>query len=198
MRNSEFILRTLDACLKTQLQIPLHLLGGAALDLVYGIERFSEDVDCMCTMTEAEVIDSDEFQNALAETNEKLEPEGFYLTHIFDENGLVHLPDWADRLVKPPADAPAAENEAFILFMQACLENDELRKRVLAILRLDSLNRTSLLNTCFSSPELRRTVSGIDAVVQHLKDDRLAQRAITVLTANGKDEEGGFLRWLFG
>mgnify|MGYP006312063877 CR=1 FL=1 len=81
--------------------------------------------------------------------------------------------------------------------MQACLEDDELRKRVLTILRLDSLNRTSLLNTCFSSPELRNAVPGIDAVVHHLKDDRVAQRAITVLTANGKHEERGFLRRLF-
>ncbi len=106
MRNSEFILGTLDKCLDRPLEVTLHLLGGAALDLVYGIERFSEDVDCICTMSEARTIDSDEFQNALAKANEALEPRGLYLTHIFDEDELVHLPDWTSRLTPPPSGAP--------------------------------------------------------------------------------------------
>jgi len=106
MRNSEFILSTLDECLDRRLDVRLHLLGGAALDLVYGIERFSEDVDCFCALTEARAIDSDPFQNALANANEVLEPRGLYLTHIFDENELVHLPDWTSRLTPPPSDAP--------------------------------------------------------------------------------------------
>jgi hypothetical protein len=54
MRNSEFILRTLDNCLGEQLDVTLHLLGGAALDLVYEIQRFSEDFDCLCTMAETQ------------------------------------------------------------------------------------------------------------------------------------------------
>lgn len=62
MRNSAFILRTLDDLLDRRLDVTLHLLGGAALDLVYGIERFSEDVDCICTMTEACAIDSAPFE----------------------------------------------------------------------------------------------------------------------------------------
>jgi len=106
MRNSEFILNTLDGCLKRRLGVTLHLLGGSALDLVYGIERFSEDVDCMCTMAEAHIIDSTEFQEALTAANDALEPHGFYLTHIFDEADLVHLPNWTDRLADPPPDAP--------------------------------------------------------------------------------------------
>jgi len=89
-----------------RLGVTLHLLGGAALDLVYGIERFSEDVDRICTMPEARTIDSDEFQNALASANDVLEPRGLYLTHIFDEDELVHLPDWTSRLTPPPSDAP--------------------------------------------------------------------------------------------
>ena len=84
----------------------MHLLGGAALDLVYDIERFSEDVDCICSLTEAQAIDNDEFQDALAATNDVLEPRGLYITHIFDEDELVHLPDWTARLVSPPSDAP--------------------------------------------------------------------------------------------
>jgi hypothetical protein len=105
-RNSAFILDTLDQCLDRKLEVTLHLLGGAALDLVYGIQRFSEDVDCLCTMTEARTIDSDQFQSALLKANKVLEPLGLYLTHIFDEGELVHLPDWTTRLTPPPPDAP--------------------------------------------------------------------------------------------
>lgn len=106
MQNSEYILATLDDCLKQRLTVPLHLTGGAALDLVYGIQRFSEDVDCLCTLTEAAAIDSPAFQDALAETNRRLEPRGLYLTHIFDEDELIHLPDWTSRLTPPPHHAP--------------------------------------------------------------------------------------------
>jgi len=87
MRNSEFILQALDECLERRLHVTLHLLGGAAIDLVYGIRRFSEDVDCMCTLTEAETIDSEEFQKALSATNNILQPRGFYLTHILTPTG---------------------------------------------------------------------------------------------------------------
>jgi hypothetical protein len=106
MRNSEFILGALDQYLYRKLDVTLHLLGGAALDLVYGIERFSEDVDCICAMTEVGCIDSDEFQSALAKANEVLEQRGLYLTHIFDEGELVHLPDWVTRVTPPPPGAP--------------------------------------------------------------------------------------------
>jgi hypothetical protein len=106
MRNSEFILRALDQCLPRRIGISLHLLGGGALDLVYGIARFSEDVDCVCTLAEAHTMDSEEFQNALEKANDLVEPQGLYLTHIFDEDELVHLPDWTSRLTPPPSDAP--------------------------------------------------------------------------------------------
>jgi hypothetical protein len=113
MRNSEFILATVDKCLSRRLPVTLHLLGGAALDLVYNIERFSEDVDCFCSLTEAWVFDSDEFHNALATANAALEPHGLYLTHVFDEDELVHLPDWTSRLTNPPPAAPVFQHFAY-------------------------------------------------------------------------------------
>jgi hypothetical protein len=106
VRNSEFILRALDDCLSEQLSIALHLLGGAALDLVYGVQRFSEDVDCMCAMDETDTIDSALFQDAVTQANERLQPHGLYLTHVFDENALVHTADWRRRVVAPPPGAP--------------------------------------------------------------------------------------------
>jgi hypothetical protein len=113
MRNSEFILATLDDCLGNRLAVPLHVTGGAALDLVYGLQRFSEDVDCLCTLAEATAIDSPAFQKALAETNRILEPRGLYITHIFDEDEIIHLPDWTSRLTPPPPDAPVFKHFAY-------------------------------------------------------------------------------------
>ena len=101
MRNSEHILRTLDSQLDEPLSIQLHLLGGAALDLVFQIPRFSEDVDLMCTLVEGHAFDNPTLQAALERTNDLLEPDGLYLTHIFDESGLVHTRDWVERLVPP-------------------------------------------------------------------------------------------------
>ena len=109
MSNSEHILQTLNSVLDKPLPITLHLLGGAALELVYELPRFSEDVDAMCTMGEAAFIDTDDFQNALRQTNSILEPEGLYITHVFDETGLVHTEDWVERLVAPNANSPRFE-----------------------------------------------------------------------------------------
>lgn len=106
MRNSEFILRVLDECLSQDMPVALHLLGGAALDLVYGVQRFSEDVDFMCALDETAAIDAPFFQDAVTCANDSLGPHGLYLTHIFDEGALVHTPDWRQRLVPPPAHSP--------------------------------------------------------------------------------------------
>lgn len=107
MRNSQFILHTLDDCLDRSLPVVLHLLGGGALDLVYGIQRFSEDIDVLCTMAEADAIDTQWFWQAVDVANERLAPHGLYLTHLFDEEALVHTPNWTKRLVPSPPEGPA-------------------------------------------------------------------------------------------
>lgn len=110
IRNSEFILRTLDCHLTMTLPITIHLLGGAALDLVYGITRFSEDVDMMCSVEEGEHLDHADFQHALAATNDELESRELYITHIFVESSLVHTDSWLQHLVTPPPSAPSFVN----------------------------------------------------------------------------------------
>lgn len=105
-RNSELILRTLDRNLAMPLPFKIHLLGGAALDLVYGISRFSEDVDMMCSIQEGEYIDHPDFQRALESTNDQLRDRELYITHIFTEYTLVHTKNWLEHLVVPPSDAP--------------------------------------------------------------------------------------------
>jgi hypothetical protein len=88
----------------------IHLLGGAALDLVYGISRFSEDIDMMCSVEESEAVDHPDFQRALATTNDQLQDKGLYITHIFSAASLVHIDNWLEHLVVPPASAPTFVN----------------------------------------------------------------------------------------
>ena len=107
VRNSEFVLKTLDSVLTRTLPFRLHLLGGAALDLVYNIPRFSEDVDVMCSMAEGSLWETPEVTGALDRANKKLEVYNLYITHIFDENSLVHTEDWSDRLVSAPNESPS-------------------------------------------------------------------------------------------
>lgn len=144
MRNSEFILKTLDDHLKQRLPVSLHLLGGAALDLVYDIERFSEDVDCICSLTEAQAIDSDDFQTALAATNDVLEPRGLYITHIFDEDEIVRLPDWASRLTPPPATAPSFRHFAY----DAVSAEDIILSKITRFDEKDRLDIQELMRVC--------------------------------------------------
>ena len=106
MLNSQYILEKLDSFLTQSIPHTLHLLGGAAFDLVYDLPRFSEDVDIICTLDESKYMESQYFRDAILKTNEALEPEGLYITHIFEENGLVHTRDWTENLVPAPATAP--------------------------------------------------------------------------------------------
>ena len=106
----------------------------------------------------------------------------------------------------PTAIHPAAGDEAFITLMQVCLEDDAMREQVLAILRLDSFNRVSLLNKCLISMQLHCALVDFGAAVSYFKDDRVAQRAIDVLTGQEgltneepqSDKEHSFLQRLFG
>ena len=144
MRNCEFILETLDKCLSHQLDVTLHLLGGAALDLVYDIERFSEDVDCICAMAETPAIDSDTFQDALAKANSLLEPRGLYLTHIFDEDELVHLPDWVARLTPSPAGCPTFRHLSY----DAVSGEDIILSKITRFDEKDRLDIEDLMRVC--------------------------------------------------
>ena len=175
MRNSEFILTTLDNHLKQRLPVSLHLLGGAALDLVYDIERFSEDVDCICSLTEAQAIDSDEFQNALAATNDVLEPRGLYITHIFDEDELVHRPDWTSRLPPPPAVAPTFQHFTY----DAVSAEDIILSKITRFDEKDRLDIQELMRVCAIKRE------SLDALIS----------MVVVPDVWGDTWEAGLLKW---
>jgi hypothetical protein len=101
MNPAEVILRTL----ARHLAGPAHvrLLGGAALILAYGRDRATEDADLLMDDAEAHALIEDaDFGSAVAATNDELEPQGLYLTHIWRPGAADPLSDLA-RLVPPGA-----------------------------------------------------------------------------------------------
>ena len=74
-----------------------------------------------------------------------------------------------------------AENEHFIALMQAAAEDKTIRQQILAISRLDSFNRESLLNTYLQALMLRGAPEELLNVLAFLKDDDIAQKVREVL-----------------
>ncbi|MDX2010054.1 MAG: DUF6036 family nucleotidyltransferase [Myxococcaceae bacterium] len=89
--NAELILRTLDHSLTGPGRI--RLLGGAALILVYGRERSTDDAALVMDGAEVQaLVDMSGFSEAVEATNAELEPRGLSLTHIWARSILT--PSW--------------------------------------------------------------------------------------------------------
>lgn len=93
MNPAEHILRTLDRHLTGPGEV--RLLGGAALILGYGMPRATEDADLVMDTAELELqIERAGLAEALELTNDELEPEGLYLTHIWGPEQQILTPEW--------------------------------------------------------------------------------------------------------
>ncbi len=89
----ETILRTLDRHLTGPGEV--RLFGGAALVLGYGRNRTTEDADLLMDDRECQaLVDDAGFSEAVEATNEELEPQGLYLSHIFGPEQQVLSPSW--------------------------------------------------------------------------------------------------------
>ena len=102
MNNPLRILKTLDGFLTKETE--LILFGKAAI--VLGFPNAPEgygstlDVDGILPSKELETIRQDEqFWEAIEKTNETLEPEGLYITHMFEETQTILTPDWTGKTV---------------------------------------------------------------------------------------------------
>lgn len=63
------------------------------------------NVDAILPAAEMEAIErDDQFWEALDRTNEDLEPQGLYLTHLFADNQIILSGDWLEHLVAIPLD----------------------------------------------------------------------------------------------
>ena len=97
MSNPLRILQTLDKHLEAAAEITL--FGRAALALGYPNAPSSfhntQDVDGILPLAWLNAEDShDDFWRALQETNQELESDGLYLTHLFRELDVILTPAW--------------------------------------------------------------------------------------------------------
>lgn len=93
MNPAERILTTFAGFLKGPAK--LRLMGGAALILGYGRQRATEDVDILQRDDEVTgMIASADLGAALEATNQKLEAEGLYFSHIWGPEQQILTPNW--------------------------------------------------------------------------------------------------------
>lgn len=93
MNPAERILETLARHLRGEAHV--RLLGGAALVLGYGLDRMTEDADLLLDDAEIRLlVEQADFGAAIEATNRELEPEGLYVTHIWDPSQQILTPEW--------------------------------------------------------------------------------------------------------
>ena len=74
-----------------------------------------------------------------------------------------------------------ANNESFILLIQLAKEDKKIKDRILMILKLDSFNRISLLNTFISEMSLKSAPKDFVEAFAYLEDDNIADEAIKII-----------------
>lgn len=107
MNNPLRILQTLDRHLTAPVE--LILFGRAALSLGYpgspATFATTQDVDAILPLSWLAAGDRNlDFWNAQQRTNDELEPEGLYITHLFRELEIILTPDWLARRVSIPLE----------------------------------------------------------------------------------------------
>lgn len=119
--NPEKILRTLDDHLDHEVRLIIY--GRAALHLGFEEVRpefgATEDVDGIVAMRQLEALENDDqFWEAIEATNQALESEGLYITHLFQEDQVFLRADWESRIL--PVSRP--ETGWLRLFRPATLD----------------------------------------------------------------------------
>jgi hypothetical protein len=105
MSNAERLLQRLDDLLAQPVDLTLY--GRAALLLGYPEPKpeyaLSLDVDAVLWMGQAEELErSGNFWTALDQINSEFESDGFYMSHLFDEDQVILTPNWRSNRVAIP------------------------------------------------------------------------------------------------
>lgn len=81
-----------------------------------------------------------------------------------------------------PKNIPVAENEAFIYMILAAQDDKTMRDRILALARLDSFHRKSLINSLITDMRMQGKKGILLAsAIECLKDDDIALKTIEIL-----------------
>lgn len=73
------------------------------------------------------------------------------------------------------------DNEAFIDLMRVAQEDNNIRKKLTFILKLDSFNRQSLLNTWLNDLKLQGAPEKLREALSAFLDDAVAGKALEVI-----------------
>ena len=80
------------------------------------------------------------------------------------------------------------DNETFIDLMRVAQENSDIRKKFIFILKLDSFNRQSLLNTWLNDLRLQGAPKKLIEALSAFLDDDLAEKALEVINKSETQE----------
>lgn len=69
-----------------------------------------------------------------------------------------------------------AGDDHFVTLIQVALEDEQIRKQILAIVRLDSFNRQSLLNSLLRTLTLSGAPPELIRILGYLREDDIAQK----------------------
>ncbi len=100
MNNAERILSELDGALDSEIELTLYGRAAFLLGFPDPQVEFSQslDVDAVLWLGQAEELANESnFWEALEVTNRKLEPEGLYMSHLFEENQVILTKEWRER-----------------------------------------------------------------------------------------------------
>lgn len=75
-----------------------------------------------------------------------------------------------------------SENETFINLIQIAKKDEKIKKTLLNILRLDSFNRKSFLNTYIEQMKLKKAPIDFVEAIASLRDDSIAQKVLEVIS----------------
>lgn len=102
MNNPLYILKTLDSYLEESLNLTIYGRGALAVGFSNPPPEIMAtlDVDGIIPLPGLEAIVSNQnFWEAIEKTNMKLESQGMYITHLFQEDQVIIRPNWQDFVV---------------------------------------------------------------------------------------------------
>ncbi len=106
--NPSEVILTLDAELDHAVSLVVYGRGALCLGFENPPPAYyaTQDVDGIIPMAQLDELASDEpFWSAVDRTNQKLEPKGLYITHLFQEDQVFLRPDWEQHIL--PVSRPA-------------------------------------------------------------------------------------------
>jgi hypothetical protein len=183
--NPEIILNELNLLLSKPFE--LTIFGASALNLGFpgNMGELTRDVDLVIPAKDAPEIDvNEDFWKAQVELNKRLEPDGLYMTHIFNDHQVVLTKEWVRARVS--VDLPTCDKiiafrpSTSDLILTKMMRNDmEDKEHISFLLKQEEFTDERLL-TLFSNavlpdePIIRDIFSSMKNWVR-AENDRLEQ-----------------------